>query len=468
MRIENVRFGHATNSSSTHSVVFLRSGVVAEDHDVEEQIFGWDHWTAVSKKAKRSYLGQLIREALTRQAGDEVARTVAEAWTGVGVAEEGNVDHQSELVIPRNFDGKGAAKAFVDDLLQVLDREDVAILGGNDNDDVRHPLAGSPVVEPWKAAWKEEHGEIVARKDGAHWVLFDREKGNKLRLTFDNAQPPYTRASWPELVDVKITDYCTYGCDYCYQDSTERGRHASHQYLRNLACSLHALSVFEVALGGGEPTLHPDFVQILEDFRRWHIVPNFTTRNPRFLSGPDAELVAKWAGAVALSVDHRMPKDLNTALSALAEGPFGQRKRAHVQYVVGASDDAFLGDLVRSCQDRFLQLTLLGHKTVGRGRLGPALPEQTDRWVDIVKAASKWDFFNIGIDTALAAASVERLKSENVPKTFYETAEGAFSMYVDAVAEKAAPSSYCDPSLYQALKYPGSGEVERTFRAFTA
>ena len=121
-------------------------------------------------------------------------------------------------------------------------------------------------------------GAMVARYDSPHWVVFNRGTGAKVRLTFTTCPPgPYqdnpvtedtlkarkflkgpqvevTKAAAPELVDIKITDYCPFGCKYCYQGSTAKGTHAKTDTINTLSYALGRMHVFEVALGGGEPT----------------------------------------------------------------------------------------------------------------------------------------------------------------------------------------------------------------------
>jgi hypothetical protein len=64
MQVHNVRLGFATNSSSTHSIIFLKPGQTVADSDVEAREFGWDHWTAASSSAKRQYVAFHLHPAL--------------------------------------------------------------------------------------------------------------------------------------------------------------------------------------------------------------------------------------------------------------------------------------------------------------------------------------------------------------------------------------------------------------------
>ncbi len=70
----------------------------------------------------------------------------------------------------------------------------------------------------------EELGTWVVRRDPlGFWVALDRELGVRMRLSFSPSEEavfvPY-RSTWPELVDLRITDRCDAACPWCYQGST--------------------------------------------------------------------------------------------------------------------------------------------------------------------------------------------------------------------------------------------------------
>jgi len=57
--------------------------------------------------------------------------------------------------------------------------------------------------------------------------------------------------------------------------------------------------------GGGEPTSHPDFLEILRLCKDLGIVPNFTTRNINwFRNEKNVEVFKECCGSVAFSIDH--------------------------------------------------------------------------------------------------------------------------------------------------------------------
>src|SRR3990170_2082192 len=66
----------------------------------------------------------------------------------------------------------------------------------------------------------------------------------------------------PETIDLKITGYCAHGCPYCYQDSTPDQAHAPFALVERVFDGLDQ-APYQMALGGGEPTEHPELPAIL-------------------------------------------------------------------------------------------------------------------------------------------------------------------------------------------------------------
>lgn len=103
----------------------------------------------------------------------------------------------------------------------------------------------------------------------------------------------------PELVDVSITDRCSFGCSYCYQDSTAKGFHAPPELIPTLLQGFETVP-YQIAIGGGEPTGHPDFPWILQQARKLGTVPNYTTAGHVFKKAV-IEATNEYCGGVALT-----------------------------------------------------------------------------------------------------------------------------------------------------------------------
>jgi MoaA/NifB/PqqE/SkfB family radical SAM enzyme len=440
IKVHKVRMGLATNSSSTHSLILLPPDQAVYDSLVEGAEFGWEWFTAASPESKGDYLFLQLVNSLEVTVAKDVALATAEAWTGRrhNMSEYAHVDHQSMWTLPRPWDGKGGVdKEFFDDLSLFFMQPSLVVLGGNDNEDRTHALDDGTAFG--LALAMDSHTNYVCRKDEKYgfWVLFDRESGNKIRMSFVSNGQSITpdKSAVPELVDIKITDYCPMGCEYCYQGSTEDGVHADRSYLMSLAWSLGDMKVFEVAIGGGEPTMHPNFVEVLQEFRRCGVVPNFTTKSLAWMRKSILRSqIIEAAGAFAYSVDSA--EDVKKLVSLLNRHGIDVRK-ASVQYVMGNTELPELESIMTLCRESDIRLTLLGYKQDGRG--SSFTPHDYNGWMDILMRVRPYD---VGIDTALAKEYQQALEDAGIPNWCYEIEEGKFSMYIDAVQHTCARASY--------------------------
>lgn len=222
----------------------------------------------------------------------------------------------------------------------------------------------------------------------------------------------------------------------CYQGSTTNGNHAKLDKIETIIRTLSDNEVFEIAYGGGEPTSHPDFIKILKYTREHHIIPNFTTRNIKWLHEHLGE-IADIIGSFAYSVDsqHKIRE-----LATICDFYDVSHHKVCIQYVLGANHISALRYIIEQCSEYRFSLTLLGFKQQERG--ANFRQHNYDEWFDIVTKSIEDKYYcKIGIDTALAS-QYKTLLEERVPKWLYHTDEGRFSWYIDAVNNKMGPSSY--------------------------
>lgn len=116
-----------------------------------------------------------------------------------------------------------------------------------------------------------------AFKDSNYKAIFCN--GKTFRFPLDPSKPILS-TEYPEFSDIKITNKCHGNCPYCYMDSSYKFDHPKG-LLRRVRDFYEPLTPnqrpFQVAIGGGEPTLHPDFPALLELLDSLGIVPNYTT-----------------------------------------------------------------------------------------------------------------------------------------------------------------------------------------------
>lgn len=461
LNILNIRKSFATNSSSTHSILYLdnlNEKIASNNIDSD---FGWDFFTISNDTDKIHYLASCVQSYYYAQnclldiEYEEKIKIANEAtykiFPELNGVEFKSVDHQSQLLIPDNFDGTNLNIEYIQDLKQYLLNNNVVIVGGNDNTDQEHDLLNNSSYK--KSVLSEiptETNNWVARKtksldkfgneikDSFHWVLFDKSSGRKIRFNFDDKKI-VEKSYAPELADICITSWCNFGCEYCYQDSTINGRHADLKDIEFIAKSLSEKEVLEVAAGGGEPTLHPNFKEIAKIFHKNNIVFNFTTKNLSFFKKQENEdFIVNYIGAFAFSVSSI--DDLEK-LIYLSQTKPKIKNKITAQYVMGTTDEKDFEEILKLSYKNNITITLLGYKEIGRGN--NFKPYNYDNWLDIIKKLREQDIYtNINIDTKLSGDYKKILEKNKISMISYHTTEGAHSVYIDCVEKTMLPSSY--------------------------
>ncbi len=490
LTVHNVRLGFATNSSSSHSLIIVPPGTPERDSDLDGGNFGWQTFMAGTRETKMEYLALLFRDSAVGLPR-EYERLMERELFGVVPDDDADIDHQSVMRLPRAYGSTVPDAEFVKALAAFFAHPQLRIRGGNDNDmddDVDHGIP-FPIE-------REGDSEIVIRNDGTHWVLFNQRTGAKLRFTlapgaepamdakrrhWDNEADDYVtdpatfdapRAAAPELVDLKITDCCPFNCPFCYQGSMPEGKHAKADDVMAILRALAGMKVFEVAIGGGEPTIHPQFGHILQTARSLGIVPNFSTRSLAWMRDEALRrTVLENCGGFAFSA--RSEKDVEELAIALQyhhlrEPTVYGRFQVGVHVIVQPGREWDVESVLKGAQKHHLNATLLAYKTNGRGAAHLSaeqghLPQWQQReGIDhkvVIDALSRCHPGSVGIDTPLAAKLRPSLEKAGVWDRLYSVEEGTHSCYIDSVERAVAPSSYCDPS--RVVAYPHGNSTWR-------
>ena len=199
-----------------------------------------------------------------------------------------------------------------------------------------------------------------------------------IRIALDQSKP-ITELDYPEFLDVKITDFCEGACPYCYMDSKSTDDHAKsiiwkiREYFGTMS---ENQKPFQVAIGGGEPTSHPDFVQCLKEFHDLGITPNYTT-NGMFSIKEDVETAfqilqatKKYCGGVAVSCHEHLDKYWRAAAGMF----YMQRIKLNFHIIISDRDSS---DRFREIYDHWKDMVdyfvLLPY-----GETGRAVPKEID------------------------------------------------------------------------------------------
>ncbi len=267
---------------------------------------------------------------------------------------------------------------------------------------------------------------LATYRNGGYQVDIHAD-GTKVRTEVDSSLAPVL----PEQMDLKLTDWCDAGCAWCHEKSTPKGVHG------NVDRALELLQVLpagvEVAIGGGDPLSHPDFERFVRGIRGYGLVPSVTVNGRHFeRHRPVLERLTQegqlFGVGVSFSKEHGLPN--------------WDYEHMVLHLIAGVDHPSVLDEAKQR-----MKVLLLGYKRFGRGA---KLFEIRTKEVQDTLAAWYRELFVVAQNHHLSFdnLAIEQLKPERLFKSVdtyrsqYMGPEGQFSMYIDAVTETFALSSY--------------------------
>lgn len=258
---------------------------------------------------------------------------------------------------------------------------------------------------------------------GCHVSIF--ESGTKVRKVLSDVPPVL-----PEQMDLKITDWCDAGCAWCHEGSTLEGTHGDLNKALKLLEPLPAGA--EIAIGGGDPLSHPDFEYFVSTLASRGIVPSVTVNGKHFER--HREMLTKLTSAGKL---------FGVGFSYHREIPDWDYEHLVLHFIAGVHDpEILLADGVSS-----KKILILGYKQFGRGKdLFSIRPEKVNdmitKWYRLLPFLAQKHHLSFD-NLAIEQLNPKRLFADKAKfEQQYMGPEGQYSMYVDAVKEEYALSSY--------------------------
>lgn len=287
-------------------------------------------------------------------------------------------------------------------------------------------------------------------------AIFNPNSGFFARIEDAGSDEPFWAEHGPELLDIAITNWCDRGCPFCYRKSDETGTHMAVSDYEEVIRQAHAMHVFQVALGGGNPNQHPDFTEILRLTRqRYGIVPNYTT-NGRGLTAEVLATTAKYCGAVAVSA-YAPYEETATAIGALRA--WGVTTNIHF-ILTSKSVETAIDWLTHPPPfvNQANALVFLNYKPVGRFADERLLLNRSERVEEFFELATTGKRpFRIGFDTC-TITGLARLG--HAPTVSVEGCDaGRFSLFVSEKLE-VYPCSFMVEAGYRGIPLKGSSLAE--------
>lgn len=264
--------------------------------------------------------------------------------------------------------------------------------------------------------------------DEGYYVYFNKSTGVNVRCEFKENEEPFWSKHGPELIDISITKWCDKGCEFCYRNSNKRGKHMKVGDFEEILRQAVEMDTLQVALGGGNPNQHPDFIKFLKLAReKYGIVPSYTT-NGRGLTSEVLDASKKYCGAVAVSA-YEPYSEMKASIDKL----LNKRIKTNIHFVLTSSSVDIAIDWLENLPnylDGINAIVFLNYKPVGRNILNKQLLlKNNKKFIKLFSIIENKKLpFKIGFDSCSISGLVNYM---NIKKEYIESCEsGRFSAFI--------------------------------------
>lgn len=280
---------------------------------------------------------------------------------------------------------------------------------------------------------------FVQYKNGNYDVFIDLDTGTKIRKNDLDFFEPDT----VESLDIKITNRCDMGCQFCHENSTPYGKHGDILF----PCFIDKLHPYtELAIGGGNPLSHPDLIPFLEKLKELKMIPSMTVNQIHFMQ--NLELMRKLR-------DEKLIYGLGISLTDAYDNDFIEALKDFPNAIIHVINGIVTVDDLEKLAHKNFKILILGYKEVRRGKT--LYNSEIKNVIDLRKnrlsvslpgiIQNKW-FFVVSFDNlAIKQLNPQRFIPEKVWKRMYMGDDGidgemtSASMFVDMVERKFAKNS---------------------------
>lgn len=270
---------------------------------------------------------------------------------------------------------------------------------------------------------------LINKKKSKYYYYFNKTNGLSIRAEYKGHDEPLWSLEGPELIDVSITNYCERNCEFCYRNSSVKGKHMSLKDFESILILMQKTHTYQIAIGGGNPNQHPDFVKILKMCReKYGIIPSYTT-NGDGLTEKILDASKKYCGAVAISYYEPFNKFIS-ALNKLKS----RYIKTNIHFLMTSESIGTAIDWLENLPD-FLNgvnaIIFLNYKPEGNKIKKSLLLKNSDKTKKFFEVVKKHDIrkFKLGFDSCSISGIVENLEFDS---RFIEACEsGRFSAFIN-------------------------------------
>lgn len=267
---------------------------------------------------------------------------------------------------------------------------------------------------------------LLGQYQNGNYTVTIYNDGSKVRETNEDI----FISSFPESIDLKITNKCDMLCAYCHEDSTPDGIHA--ELLNNKF--IDTIKPYtEIAIGGGNPLTHPQLIEFLELLKNRNIIANITVNQKHFMLYQDV---------VKNLVNRNLIKGLGVSLINVNDDFINVIKK-YSNAVIHIINGIIKLDDLRKLYNHNLKILVLGYKEIRRGNDYYSVEvekRKTEVYENIYEIANGFKVISFD-NLAIKQLNLKRLFSEKAWDEFYMGDDGQFTMYIDLVKREFAKNS---------------------------
>ena len=261
---------------------------------------------------------------------------------------------------------------------------------------------------------------IIGRYKNGNYTVTILSDGTKIRENdMDFLEPAFA-----ENCDVKITDKCDGGCEFCYEGCTVNGKHGDIMNYKFID-TLHPYT--ELALNGNDLS-HPDLIPFLEKLRSKKVIANMTVNQIHFERHYDfiSELISK---NLIYGIGVSLRKPTNEFIEKIQKFP---------NAVIHTINGVLTPEDYEILKDNDLKILILGYKHLRRGNdyyaLNHIKVQQLQAWTynNLKEMLNHFDVVSFD-NLAIEQLDVKRLLSNEDWNEFYMGDDGTMTFYIDMV-----------------------------------
>lgn len=270
--------------------------------------------------------------------------------------------------------------------------------------------------------------ELLSKYNNGNYTVEIYDDGTKIRETEEESFD----ASFPENIDIKITNYCENNCKFCYESSSTEGKHGDLNV--NFIKTLKPYT--ELAIGGGNPLSHPQLLEFLTLLKEYKIIANITVRQNDFLN--NLELLKNYT-------DNKLLYGIGVSLVEPTK-EFIQEIQKFPNAVIHTIAGLLNKEQLYTLLNKRLKVLVLGYKTRGKGETYKQEFEK-DIAVNIellkrcvVKLAPLFKVVSFD-NLAIEQLELQKQIDPETWKEFYMGDDGKYTMYIDLVSKTFSKNS---------------------------